>query len=180
MLFKLEKETDVLDSNPQFKIFDEFSSCTDRELRYIALCYDYDSPFRRLPYADRSQESADKAGYKREKTGRLDKNAREALSSGNEKMVKAIKLYMKLQYDQEKELLEALSTQISQIIELMKKQDKKEAEWDLVKKLTPELPKMISQKKELEVVIGYRDKEEIDDNDGEPLSALEMFHENLL
>jgi|SRR3990172_8443677 len=180
MLFKLEKNENVLDVNPQYKVFDEFASCTDRELRYLALCYDYDSPFRRLPYSVRHQEAADKSGYKREKDGRLDKNARTAFASGNEKLAKAKTLYMKLQYDQEKDLLEALATQISQIIELMKKQDKKDAEWDLVKKLTPELPKMISQKKELEIVIGYREKDAADDMEEVQLSAIELFHEDRL
>ena len=76
--------------------------------------------------------------------------------------------------------MEALATQISQIIELMKKQDKKDAEWDLVKKLTPELPKMISQKKELEIVIGYREKDAADDMEEVQLSAIELFHEDRL
>jgi hypothetical protein len=176
MLFLLEKDKTVLESNPQFKIFEEFGDCTDRELRYIALVYDYDTPLRSLPLKERKEYAADMSGYKREPGGRLDKNARTALGGGLPKVQKAIAKYNSLQYDQEKELLNALSVQINQVIDLMKKEDKEDSDWDLIKKLTPELPKMISQKKELEVVIGYREPDQKDELDDEPLSALDLFH----
>ena len=180
MLFKLEKDVPVLESNPQFKLFEEFTSCTDRQLRYIALYCDYDTPLRNLPLKERREYAADMAGYRREKDGRLDKNARQETGGGKETVVNAIKKYQSLQYDQEKELLQALSIQIDQVIELMKKIDKKEDDWDLINKLSPKLPQMISQKKELEVLVGYRDKDQSEDLEGEPLSALDMFHEGKL
>lgn len=176
MLFLLEKDKEVLESNPQFKIFEEFTLCSDRELRYIALVYDYDTPLRNLPIAERKEYAADMSGFKREAGGRLDKNARNTIGGGLPKVEKAITRYNSLQYDQEKELLNALSVQINQVIELMKKEDKKEGDWELVKKLNPELPKMISQKKELEVIIGYREPEKKDELEDEPLSALDLFH----
>lgn len=180
MLFKLEKDTPVLESNPQFKIFPEFEACTDRQLRYIALYCDYDSPLRILQAKERREYAADMAGYKREKDGRLDKNARNETGGSSEKVNAAIKRYNSLQYDQEKEMLQGLTIQIDQVIELMKKVDKKEDDWDLINKLSPKLPQMITQKKELEVLIGYRDKDAADELEGEPLSALDMFHEGRL
>lgn len=176
MLFLLERDKPVLESNPQFKVFEDFEGCSDRELRYIALVYDYDTPLRSLPLNERKEYAADMSGFKREAGGRLDKNARNTIGGGLPKVQKAIVKYNSLQYDQEKELLNALSVQINQVIDLMKKEDKKDTDWDLIKKLTPELPRMISQKKELEVVIGYREPEKKDELEGEPLSALDLFH----
>lgn len=180
MLFKLEKGIPVLESNPQFKMFEEFTACSDRQLRYIALYNDYDTPLRNLPLPERREYAADMAEYRREKDGRLDKNARNDTGGSNPKVNAAAKKYNSLQYDQEKELLNALTIQVDQVIDLMKKIDKKDSDWDLINKLSPKLPQMITQKKELEVLIGYRDAEESDDLAGEPLSALDMFHEGKL
>lgn len=176
MLFLLEKDKPVLESNPQFKVFEEFEACSDRELRYICLTYDYDTPLRSLPLSERKEYALDMAGFKREQGGRPDKNARNTINGGVPKVNSAIQRYNSLQYDQEKELLNALTIQINQVIDLMKKERKDDSEWDLIKKLRPDLPKMIAEKKELEVIIGYREPEKKDELDNEPLSELDLFH----
>ena len=182
MIFKIEREKTVVELNPEISNFSCMGDCTDRELKWIFFVFDYETPLRKLPYDERVERAADLAGFKREKGGRLDKNARDTINFKIPRIKPAVDEFMKIQYDQEKELVAAYTAQIDQSIALMKKENKTDKEWVIVDRHNKSLPGLIKAKKELELSLGYRstELEKEESIEDEPLSALDMFHlENL-
>ena len=57
MLFRIMRDKDFFDSNPQAELIDEFSKLTSDEMKYIALVYDYDSPYKNLGKRERKEKA---------------------------------------------------------------------------------------------------------------------------
>lgn len=180
MLFKIDKDKPVIDQNPEIAAFEKIPLLTDRQLRWMLLVHDYGTPLRKLPMEERMAKACDMVGYKREKdSGRHDKNARELMAGKSPRMNEALVEFMGIQYDQDKELMVGYDIQIADAIELMKKKDKSDKDWTILTKLNKELPGILRAKKELETTVGFRSQEESSsDDEEEPLSALDRFHEN--
>lgn len=177
MLFKVEPNKPVVESNPEIANFSSLSECTDRELRWIFFVFDYETPLRKIPYEERIQKAADIAGFKREPSGRLDKNARETVSFKIPRIRPAVNEFMGLQYDQEQELLSAYNAQIDQAIQLMKKENKSDKEWMIVDRTNKMIQGWIKSKKDLELTLGYRSEQQQEETpEDEPLSTLDMLH----
>lgn len=177
MIFKIEKGKTLLESNPEIQNFPRMANCSDRTLRWIFFVYDYETPFRKLPLEDRKEKAADVVGFKREPTGRFDKNARNVIQLKLEGLSDTIAEFSMLQYDQEKDLIKGYETQIDDAIQLMKKENKSDKDWANLMKINKDLPGIIKTKKELELQVGYRTEETAQEDTGsEPLSALDMFH----
>lgn len=178
MLFKVDYGSDIKELNPEINSFKHMSQCTDRELRWIFFTYDYETPLRKLPFDRKSEKAADMAGFKREKgSARLDKNARNTINGKIPRVTEAVKEFLELQYDQDKDLLEAYDMQIGQIIDLMKQKDKTDKEWRVLISAYKELPSIRKSKSELEEILGYRsNREEEHISSNEPLSALDIIN----
>jgi hypothetical protein len=177
MIFKIESTKDVFESNPSLKAFEKMSVCSSRELKWIFLTYDYETPLRNIPIYNRKETAARMAGFLNEpNTNKLDKNARNTIFGKIEKVNQAIEEFMSIQYDEEQDLLSAYREQREQAIAVMKKKDKDVKDWDLALKLTKILPDLLSAKKELEKKLGMRE-ETSSSVEEESLSTLDMWHE---
>lgn len=177
MIFKIEKGKTVLESNPEIQNFPNMGRCSDRNLRWLFFVYDYETPLRKLPIEERKEKAADLVGFKREPTGRFDKNARNVIQFKIEGLSDALAEFNSIQYDQEKDLIKGYETQIDDAIQLMKKQNKSDKDWANLIKINKELPSIIKTKKELELQVGYRTEETTTEETGDqPLSALDLFH----
>lgn len=177
MVFKVEKDKDFFESNPTVAAFEWFPKCSSREAKWICLVFDYKTPLRNIPMDQRKEVAAKMSGFLMEKdTGRPDKNARNVIAGKIEKVNKAIEELMEIQYDEEQEMLIAYKEQISQALELLKKKDKSEKEWGICDKLNKTLPNLLAVKRELETTLGFRE-EGGPSNDNEPLSTLDLLHE---
>lgn len=176
MIFKIDPKRPIIETNPEISNFSSLCECTDRELRWIFFVFDYETPLRKLPYEERIQRAADIAGFKRESSGRLDKNARETISFKIPRIKPAVEEFMGLQYDQEKELLSAYDAQINQAIDLMKKPNKSDKEWLIVDRTNKMIQSWIKSKKDLELTLGYRSEQQKDEvKEEEPLSTLDLI-----
>lgn len=177
MIFKTDKDKNFFEMNPEALSLEFMPKCSSREAKWICLTYDYTTPLRNIPIEDRKEAAAKLAGFIMEHdTGRPDKNARNTISGKVEKVVEATKEFMTLQHDEEQELLKAYTEQLSQSIDMMMKKDKSEKEWGICDKINKNIPNLLAAKKELEVKLGMREEKE-SDYDNEPLSALDIYHE---
>lgn len=178
MIFKVEKGKDFFEINPEVKSLEKMPECTSRDLSWICLTFDYQTPLRNIPMDQRKEVAAKMVGFRVEKdTDRLDKNARNVINGKIPRVNEAVDEFMKIQYDEEQELLIGYKEQISQAIDLMKKKNKSEKEWGLSDKAVKMLPTLLSAKKELEKQLGMREERGDSDSDNEPLSTLDLLHE---
>lgn len=119
MLFRippLGKDT-VKKANPEISAVPEFAELTDKQLRVMALVFDYKSPFRQKPQADRWRLAFLAAGYTPMEghNNTFDMRAREIMDGKHPKMNAAIKKFLDLQFDEDIENLKAIQTQIDNI-----------------------------------------------------------------
>lgn len=178
MIFKVDKGKDFFEENPEAKAFEFLSQCSSREAKWICLTFDYFTPLRSIPMEQRKDVAAKMSGFLVEReTGRLDRNARNVITGKLEKVNLAIKEFLEIQYDDDQEMLLAYKEQIAQALELMKKKNKSEREWGMCDKIVKSLPLLLSAKKELEKTLGLREEKSDAVSENEPLSTLDMFHE---
>lgn len=160
MLFKVEANKPVLESNPELNAIPEFVDCTDRELRYVLLMHDYDTPFRDLPFEERQEQVLLTAGFKKEPSGkRFDRNAREVIAGKSDRVEQAIGKFKAMQYDDEKEMLKDIDSHISQVrafIRSDKKGDAKDLEY--ASKMQLDFAKLLAQRKAVVELLSIRDE----------------------
>lgn len=125
MLFKVhsdiaEEDDKFFEMNPGALAIEEFNKCTGRQMFFVCLVADrdHDSPLRTLPERARREKAVVIVGYPME-GNRPDKNARNLINGKVEKVEKAIAKYREIQYDEDKEMLFAVSAQIQEAIAAM-------------------------------------------------------------
>lgn len=153
MHFKITDKP-LIEDNPELATFLPLVAITDRQLRYVLFAFDYESPFRKFPREQWKERAALHVGYKLEKDGRrLDKNGRDTVSMKSEALANAVVCFMGLQYDEDKELLQAYSEQLRQYTELLKKTDKDDKEEERALKVMEKMPALKAKKEELKAAI---------------------------
>lgn len=126
MLFRVHSglatgEKDFFELNPGAEAIEEIRRCTSRQAFFVCLVADrdWDSPFRTLDEETRRTRAAKTAGWGME-GDRPDKNARNLIAGKIDDVELAIKWYRENQYDEEREMLDAIDAQIKDCIRLMK------------------------------------------------------------
>lgn len=158
MLFKVTESNDVFKDNPELESIDAFAKCTNRQLKYVFYAYDYKSPLRNMKLEERLEKAARLAGYKNEKDStRLDKNGRSVISGKVGTVNVAIREFKELQRDEDREILLAIESQISQIIEEMARRGKTIKEIKDVNSFAPSLIQLAQTKKQLIEILDMRD-----------------------
>lgn len=132
MLFKVHSlmasgEKDFFDENPGARAIKEFNDCTSRQMFFVCLVADRDpdSPLRSLPEVKRRTKAAEVAGWPLEDGKRLDKNGRNLVAGKVESVEAAIIAYRNMQYDELKDMFDAVDTQVQEAIKVMRS-DKEE------------------------------------------------------
>ena len=159
MLYKLTTK-DIREDNDNIDVIPEFAKLSSRELKYIALVYDFDTPLGQLKLEDRKERACELAGYKRESPSRMDKTARKIMGAngGLKTANAAIPVYNSLQRDLNKEALIAFDNNLSDWITKLseKKTGYEKGDWDTNAKLTEKYTKMLEDRKKILEIIGNR------------------------
>ena len=148
MLYKIT-QNDIREDNDSIDATPEFVELNSRELKYIFLVYDFDSPLRQLSLKDRKEQAAENAGYKRENAKRLDRNARELISGKVKKVMNAIPALKKQLRDLDREALEAYDTNLEDYIKKIKEPKEKKEDWDLNLKIIAQYEKLLIGRKRI-------------------------------
>lgn len=153
-------EKPVFESNPELKAIPEFEGLTERQMKYVMLVDFHGSPLRLMKPADRKFRAALIAGYKLEKDGkRLDINGRNLIEGKVATIEQARRVLNEIQYDSERELMDALSTQIDEMVRFFKKPNKTTQELDKAVQLMTKLPAILETKKKILEILNFRDQE---------------------
>lgn len=153
-------EAPVFEDNPELKAIPEFENLTERQMRYVMLVDFHGSPLRLMKVADRKFRAALISGYKLEKDGkRLDVNGRNLIEGKVATIEQARRVLNEIQHDSERELMEALSTQIDEIVKFFKKPNKTIQELDKAVILMTKLPTILETKKKILEILNFRDQD---------------------
>ncbi len=149
MLFRVSQNP-IREDNPEVDAVPEFVKCSDKELRYVFLVYDYESPLRKMEKTALKEKAATMSGYKLEKGGaRFDKNARTVLSGKNTKVETAIKVFLSLQRNFDKEVLLSYESELEQFVARSKEPKTTDSAWRISLLIAKELPMLLKNRKEL-------------------------------
>lgn len=183
MIYKVESDKTVFDSNPGLDSNEVFSECTDRELKYVFLLYDIESPYIKMRFKDRQEIAAMKAGYRREKdNNRFDRNARPVLNGKSRRVNKAVEEFKRIQKSANTNysVLQALKNQIDRNLAFLDNADVEEVSVDeMIKlnKLAGGLQDLIQTKVNIENILQVGGDDETDDEDvSDNLSELDKFN----
>ena len=149
MIYKVTQE-DIRDTNDTVDAIAEFAVCTSRELKYVFLTYDFDTPFRQLSFEDRRLKAAISAGYRMEKTRDYpDKTTRKLLNTGYPKVEEAIKAFKGIRRDVDLETLDSYNTQLEQFIEYSKQPKESHKDWEVAMKINKGIFELLKLRKEI-------------------------------
>lgn len=167
--------------NPEFHAIPEFDKMNSKQMKYIALTYDYETPLRKLRIKERKDRAAQIAGFKREKSRAnvWEQGARDMINGKNKGVERAIEIYGSLQFNIERETLKAFDEQLSEYISIMNTKNKADDPklLDQSIKITKELPKFIADRAELIKSLGLEANEvEEDSKQTEGLSAIDRYN----
>jgi hypothetical protein len=122
-LYKVEKNKNLFQTNSELHLIPEFSALdrdarlADRLMRFVILVADYDSPLKQHPEKKRRELAILAAGGKVQEVNHtsLDMRSRKIAEGKDEMVEAAIKKYREIQYNEDRNTLEAIQTQIDTI-----------------------------------------------------------------
>lgn len=178
MIVKVSNK-DVFKDNPWLETIDGLKQCTSKQIKYVALCYDYQSPFKNMSFENRREEALSAAGYKKDAP-----DTKKVYKQTNKKLERAIEIYSNMQRDFELDLLRSYDSQLMQFVELFNKKDKDTRQYSNALRIMKELPALVKQRKEIIDSLNLRGVDEkfsfgkeLDDDgtSSKQLSALDEF-----
>lgn len=169
MIYKIEKDVDVKETNEGLKANEIFNKCTDRELRYIFLLYDIESPYIKMRFEDRKTKAALDAGYRMEKGGkRFDKNARQVLDGKSRRVNEAIKEFRTIQLASNTNyaVISALTAQIDRTVSFIEGASTDNVKEMLdINRLASGLEGLIQTKVNIERILQVEDIQDLEEDD---------------
>lgn len=171
MLFKVLADKPVRETNGNIDAVPEFLGVDDTALKYVFLMRDYDSPYNRLPYDMRKDLILVSLGMTDSKKSRdfFTANAADIDRSGE--------AFNKMQFSVEHETIISMKQQLSNWNKIMAQEKQNDREMAIIQKVFEKLPAYMQRVKELEEIVGYRDKSDQDMNMLEK-TALEVYMQN--
>lgn len=182
MLFKVTKG-DFFEDNPEAKSNEKFVACTSREMKYVCLVYDYGSPYRNMGLQERKVKALLEGGFKMERDGkRPDKYAREVMNGKWPKVQDAIKEFMGMQLDEDKELGDSINAQIKEMRDFLKRPKENEQQWNIAIKILEKMPKILKDRKEVFDILEMREQlneasVSMSEEAEQPISELELLND---
>lgn len=179
MLVKINQKDSVFKLNPELRSVPEFDCLTEKQMRVIALVFDYKSPFRQKTQTDRWKLAFLAAGYAPEET--KDKvfsmRCREMMDGKHPKVNAAIKKYLSIQRDEDMELLNDLQTHLENIKSMMRKGREDPAELDKINKLVMSLPDLRETQRKIAAAahIDYSFGEQEEDDAQKNMSTIDKM-----
>jgi hypothetical protein len=184
MHYKVKATQDIFNSEPGLKGIPEFNACSNRELKFIFLVYDYEGPYRKLELPERLKNAAIAVGYKMEKEkNQFDKAGRDAITFRLVKMQKAREYFMNniQANDLDLAMLEGYNTQLREYTNFLKKKEKKSSETSLAMKIQEKLPDLVEKRNKLAELVGHKEAFQDDMHIGtKNMSTLDKINSGLI
>lgn len=172
MLYKVTS-ADIREDNDNVDAIPEFEVCTSRELKFVFLTYDYNTPLWQLDFETKRVRAAEMAGYHVEKSGkRLDKTGRALLNGKYPHVEAAISRFKSIRRDLDREVLESYDNQLEQFIQKAAEPKTEDKDWALALKINAALPKLLEQRKALLDLLNLRGDFNEDTVEGEGINEL--------
>lgn len=159
MIFVIEPSKSVFETNPPLKMTEHLSKLSNKEVKWIALVYDYDSPLSQMPTNIRKIKAGIMTGWEMV-NGLPDKPLQTIMDGGNDKVNLAIEEYKTLQFDENKEALIAFNDQLRQYRTFLKQPEKKASELKLALEIQQKLPVLLRARDEIVKIVGMRANED--------------------
>ena len=182
MLIRLS-DKDVFEQNPELKAIPEFKACSDRDMRYIALVYDYESPMRKLPLKERCEKAALRAGFKPEIRDEgakqrilVGKLGRDVIAQKPKRIKEAVKAYNELQYDEPMENCRAIQVQIDEYKRFLLRKNKDLDEIKVASRIMKDMKEAVELLEEMKLIYGIVDENEKDEEEGRSLSLIDRYN----
>ncbi len=180
MLFKVT-DRDIREDNPGIEAIPEFKQLSDRNLKYIFLVYDYDTPYKQLPIDKRKERIGHRVGFRLEADGkRFDKNARGIMENKAPRMKEATRAFMDLLYDSDKETFQAVCDLITNIRDFIRQISSSAGEYQKKVAMAEKLPRLEETKKSLAQILNIREEtreEEPDNSEKKEMSTLDLVNQ---
>lgn len=163
MIYKVTQK-DIRETNDDIDSIAAFAQCSNRELKFVFLAYDFDTPFRQLSFENRRMKAALESGYRMEKTRDYpDKTTRKLLNGGYPKVESAIEAFKGLRRDVDRETLDSYNTQLEQFVEYSKQPKESHKDWEVAMKINKGIFELLKLRKAIVELLDLRAdfKEEI-------------------
>jgi len=160
MIFIVSGEQNVFTENPTLKATEFLSKLNNREVKWIALVYDYESPLSQMPLPIRKVKAGKMTGWsfddKNEPAGALKK----IIEGQSEKVNRGISEYKNMQFDENQEALIAINEQLKEYRTFFKSKNKKPGELKVAMQLQKEMPGLLKARDEVAKLVGLRAHDE--------------------
>lgn len=183
MLYQIQKNKPVNESAPGLLLIPEFETLFydarvgDKWMRFVMLVADYDSPLKQHQEKKRRQLAILSAGGKIEeiKHNTLDVKSRAIVDGKNDKIEAAIKKYREIQYNEDKETLIVINTQIESIKTVVATPTLDVDELKKRNALLAGLPDLVETKKQIARMANMEDMvfETAESVDSKPMSLID-------
>ena len=179
MLYKIT-EKPLEKENPELLVIPEFEKVQDKVLKWIFLVYDYEGPYRKLPIKQRRELAADKHLFSETKGRKFDKWVEEMLLGNVPEVNNAIAMFKELQYDDDRETLNAITLAIRDLRDMLGKPAKDFKDAKAKAELGKKIRELAEEKKMLEQIFELRGVDEDGDDDFErDASELDEYMEEV-
>jgi hypothetical protein len=178
MEFKIS-ENDFFEDNPQAGLIPIFKEVGSKGMKYIALVYSYDTILKRLPLEKKKSKAIKMAGYEPTPKGRPSKEERDLVELRGI-IPNAIEAFTELQFDEDKEIMQAYEHKIQEDIAIVKKPNKTIAELKYAASiLTKDLKEIKAAKEEMARQLKIRNEsfKELETQEGTSDIAIEQYLE---
>jgi hypothetical protein len=155
MIYRVTSK-DIFEDNPGLLSNVKLADCSDRELKYIFLLYDYESPYAKMSFEVRKNKAASEAGYLKEKTGkRFDRNARDTMTGKRPRIQEAIGEFKIIQDSTNKEMaiVVALDAQIDNITKFIAQPSDDVNIIQKGQKIAESLPKLLENRRRIREIL---------------------------
>lgn len=178
MLFSITNKP-LYKDNPEILGISEFDSVDDRLLKWIFFVYDYESPYRKIPFEQRKELIADKYLFSESKGTKFDKLCKEALKGQYPPVQKAIAAFKEMQYDDDRETLESVKLAIRDLREMLGKPASNFKEAKDKADLGSKIRQLAEEKKMLEQLFELRGSDDDGDDVARQESELDTYMEEV-
>lgn len=182
MIFKIT-DKEFFKDNPEALAIPIFKSIGNKGMKFIALVYGYNTPFRKLHIPERKAKAIKLCGFRKTPTGRLSKEEKNLMESRGVAISAAIKEYMSIQFDDDRDTLDALDNQIKDFKDIQRRSGKDSKEIDQCIKISKAMPDLILTRKSLEDILEMRQDSFYGENENEVVvssaSDVEEYLENI-
>lgn len=157
MIFKVLKDVDFFEANPEASLIEQFSVLTSDEMKYTSLVYDFDSPFRNIPIVERKEKILHILNFKK-RGNSWNKKILSMLDGVEKKYGIAAEYYRSLMKDLDKSTLFAYESQMEECQDFLSTKGKTSSDMKTAMQMQKMMEESRSVIKKLKEEIEIRDQ----------------------